>query len=277
LTPIEANPSPGKRSSIEAYLVLGFLAVFLIICYFVKWPEGAPGKTSLKGLGICLAAGLTLIMYSFMFGDNPYYKAAENFYVGVALGYGLIMNWRLGLKVEVMDAIFLDPPNTKVMLSVLGHRVVPIVLGLLLLTRLWSKYAWLSRYAYTPIVGWGAGFGIPVLVNTFILQQVRPAIAPLLTVDTYQALKPFTLYALASPAFWGIIGTLVILIGTVAVLFYFFFSVEHKGVGGGVSRIGIWFLMISFGASFGYTVMGRISLIIGRFQFLLFDWLGIPK
>jgi hypothetical protein len=33
--------------------------------------------------------------------------------------------------------------------------------------------------------------------------------------------------------------------------------------------------MISFGASFGYTVMGRLSLLIGRIQFLLKDWLGI--
>jgi hypothetical protein len=33
--------------------------------------------------------------------------------------------------------------------------------------------------------------------------------------------------------------------------------------------------MITFGASFGYTVMGRISLLVGRITFLLDDWLGI--
>ena len=59
-------------------------------------------------------------------------------------------------------------------------------------------------------------------------------------------------------------------------LFYFFFSTEHRGpVYGNLAKIGIWFLMISFGASFGATVMGRISLLIGRFSFLLHDWLGI--
>jgi hypothetical protein len=36
-------------------------------------------------------------------------------------------------------------------------------------------------------------------------------------------------------------------------------------------------LMISFGASFGYTVMARISLLIGRLEFLLKDWLHIIK
>jgi hypothetical protein len=47
-------------------------------------------------------------------------------------------------------------------------------------------------------------------------------------------------------------------------LVYFYFSIEQKGAVGKVSRFGIWVLMIGFGASFGYTVQGRISLAIGR-------------
>jgi hypothetical protein len=67
------------------------------------------------------------------------------------------------------------------------------------------------------------------------------------------------------------------IVGTLCTLAYFFFSMEHKGVLGGAARVGIWFLMIGFGASFGYTVMARVSLLIGRVHFLLFDWLGLPK
>ena len=37
---------------------------------------------------------------------------------------------------------------------------------------------------------------------------------------------------------------------------------------GRLSRIGIYFLMIKFGASFGFAVMGRISLLIGQFNYL---------
>jgi hypothetical protein len=33
--------------------------------------------------------------------------------------------------------------------------------------------------------------------------------------------------------------------------------------------------MVAFGAAFGYTVMARISLLIGRMQFLLGDWLHL--
>jgi len=32
-------------------------------------------------------------------------------------------------------------------------------------------------------------------------------------------------------------------------------------------------LMITFGAGFGYTVMARISLLVGRFRFLFSDWI----
>jgi hypothetical protein len=34
-------------------------------------------------------------------------------------------------------------------------------------------------------------------------------------------------------------------------------------------------MMIAFGSAFGNTVMGRLSLFIGRLQYLLGDWLGI--
>ena len=61
----------------------------------------------------------------------------------------------------------------------------------------------------------------------------------------------------------------------ITVLIYFLFSIEHTGAVGGASKVGIWFMMVSFGASFGYTIMARLSLLIGRVSFLFRDWLGI--
>ena len=69
----------------------------------------------------------------------------------------------------------------------------------------------------------------------------------------------------ASETFWfGTFSKLLLLLGLLAGLVYFYFSIEQKGPVGKVSRFGIWVLMIGFGASFGYTVQGRISLAIGR-------------
>ena len=69
--------------------------------------------------------------------------------------------------------------------------------------------------------------------------------------------------------------SVIIFIGVMCTLSYFYFSKEHKGILGVTSRIGIVFVMIGFGAAFGYTVMARVSLLIGKVQFLLGDWLGI--
>ena len=68
------------------------------------------------------------------------------------------------------------------------------------------------------------------------------------------------------PYWFGIVSNLLLLAGTLASLLYFYFSLAHKGVVGKVSRFGVWVLMIGFGASFGYTVQGRIALAIGRAQ-----------
>jgi hypothetical protein len=72
-----------------------------------------------------------------------------------------------------------------------------------------------------------------------------------------------------------IAGRLLLVVGTITGLIYFYFSKPHKGALGFAARTGIYFLMVSFGAAFGYTAMARISLLIGRLQFLLGDWLHI--
>lgn len=74
-----------------------------------------------------------------------------------------------------------------------------------------------------------------------------------------------------------ILNKSIILVGIIGTMLYFFFSKEHKGIIKGLANIGIWFIMVGFGASFGYTVMARASLLIGRIQFLLGDWLHLIK
>jgi hypothetical protein len=71
------------------------------------------------------------------------------------------------------------------------------------------------------------------------------------------------------------LNAVVFTAGLVTSLLFFFYSREHRGALGAASKLGVFFLMVSFGAGYGYTVMSRVSLLIGRFQFLLRDWLGI--
>jgi hypothetical protein len=70
---------------------------------------------------------------------------------------------------------------------------------------------------------------------------------------------------------------IIVFVGIATTLAYFFFSKEHKGWFGKTAKVGTWFLMVFFGATFGYTVMSRISLLIGRVHFLLGDVLHVIK
>jgi hypothetical protein len=250
------EPAASDRSRlIETCVLVGCVVAFVLVSALVPW-HGDTKKLSREGIGIIVAAGLTLIIYSFLYRDNPLFKIAENLYVGVGLGYSFVEAWYESLKAEVIDP-FYWAPTREALLTAVGKRFIPILLGILLLTRLSRRISWPSRYTYAILVGWGAGLGIPITIHSFILRQVEPAIRPL------------------GGSVGEVIGALVVLVGTISVLFYFFFSVEHKGGKGAVSRVGIWFLMIAFGASFGCTVMARLSLFIGRAKFLLTDWLGI--
>lgn len=204
--------------------------------------------------GIIVGAGLTLLLYSFLYKDNPLFKFAEHIYVGVAAAYIFGQYWFGGFFGMLIEPVLMQedaPASSKWLL------VIPTILGLLMLTRFSHRWSWLSRISFAFFVGFGAGLTIPRYISSFILQQIEPTLRPL---------------SLTMAGF----DILVIVVGVVSVLVYFFFSVEHTGAIGGVSKIGIYFLMVAFGASFGYTIMARLSLLIGRISFLLEDWLKIP-
>lgn len=92
------------------------------------------------------------------------------------------------------------------------------------------------------------------------LDGARGTIAGL---DARAAVEPDRKY------WFGILSNVLLLLGLIASLVYFYFSISHTGALGKVSRFGVWVLMIGFGASFGYTVQGRIALAIGRAQYVL--------
>jgi len=207
-----------------------------------------------EGLGVVVAAGLTLALYSFLYKDNPFFKMAENLFVGVAAAYVFGQYWYPTIYGEIW--VRLSGLSKGPGVSGDAWLLAPTLLGLLMLTRFSQRFSWLSRLSFAFFVGLGAGLTIPRTISSFILAQIEATIQPLS---------------------WSLAGfnLLVILVGVVSVLIYFFFSMEHKGAVGKVSRLGIAFLMISFGASFGYTIMARLSLLIGRISFLMDDWLNI--
>lgn len=206
-------------------------------------------------LGAWVATGLTLFIFTFLYKDNPLFKLAEHLYVGISVGYTIVKAYD-----TVVIRLIYEPMIKQGDWSLL----IPLGIGTLMLARYVPKAAWLSRIAFAFVVGVGSGLAIPRIISSYILKQVEDTVRPLVTVGATGLTFSLNLLDPASN-----LNTVVLLVGVVSVLFYFFFSVEHSGPVRVAARTGIVFLMIAFGAAFGYTVMARMSLLIGRFTDLI--------
>lgn len=194
-----------------------------------------------------VAAILTLAIFSYLYKDNPVYKFAEHLFVGIGAGYWLSVEYHNVLVPNLFMKLFAGDLLL----------LIPLVLGLLLFARFLGGISWLSRWSMGLMVGTFSGLAVIGYLQSELMAQIQ---ANLLSVNTGDAGTN--------------VNNAVLIVGLITSLVYFFFSTEHKGTIGGTARLGIWFLMISFGASYGFTVMARISLLIGRLMFLI---QGLPK
>ena len=234
-------------------------------------------------MGPWIAAFLTLAIFSYLYKDNPFYKVAEHLFVGISTGYWTSMFFWTQIQpnlfgrlwpaseynsdllwynlynvLGVFSSVFPDGGINK------GHDMellylLPFALGIMMLLSVSSKLSWMARWGIAYTVGMAAGLRAYGFLNSNVLGQIKGSAFQIFNSDL-----PF--FALASES---IFNNFIILIGTITGLMYFYFSREHTGNFGKLSKLGIYFLMISFGASFGFAVMGRISLLIGRFVDLI--------
>lgn len=271
-------------------------------------------------VGYWLGIFLTFSVLSFLYKDNPFYKLVEHLFIGVSVGYLIVLQYGDNIEPKVIDAIFggdLDGVW-------LGLRIVALLLVLMMFAKVVSRrWAWLGRYPLAFVVAFYAGLQVNAMAQAELGAQIKfaassidapkvdlnaapaealtalpgssPAVAAKLVAE--RARQPFTSVddAATRPSLtdleradlaaarghligldaraavgpgerdaFGLVSNLLLLLATLASLVYFYFSVAHRGPIGAVSRFGVWILMIGFGAAFGLTVLGRISLAIGR-------------
>ncbi|TET18246.1 MAG: hypothetical protein E3J78_06575 [Candidatus Cloacimonadota bacterium] len=210
-------------------------------------------------IGLWIAAGLTLMIFSFLYKDNPFYKFAEHVYVGVSAAYATFYFWDYVAMPKVVHPL-MQPFSARHWLI-----IIPSIFGLMMLTRWFPKISWVSRWPIAISVGVGSGLAIVQGMQGYVIPQIQSTLLPLFG-SSVTFNNPLT-NLWSNP-----INNLIIIIGTITTIIYFYFSKEHKGFIGGTAKVGIVFIMVAFGASFGYTVMARISLLIGRISFLIDDW-----
>ncbi|HEU4764546.1 MAG TPA: hypothetical protein VFT93_02715 [Candidatus Eisenbacteria bacterium] len=206
-------------------------------------------SATFPGIGIWISALLTLFAFSFLYKDNPFFRFAESLFAGVSLGYyiGIVLNQTL--VPNLYDPLKADFAGNWDLLVAGG-------IGLLLYMRYVPKIGWVSRYALAIYVAYYIGVEFTRRIHGEVLPQLARTIQPLWPMNANTLLVSF-----------------VFIVGVYSTLTYFFFSKEQNAVTSRIARLGIWFLMISFGAAFGFTVMGRVALLIGRLNFLILNWL----
>ncbi len=235
-------------------------------------------------LGAWIAVFLTLGIFSYLYKDNPFYKTAEHLFVGISAGYWTSIFFWTQIQPNLFGRLW---PSSEFSADSIWYRIykglsffsssvfpeggidkghdmhliylLPMALGVMMLLSLIPKINWFARWGIAYTVGMAAGLRAYGYLNSNVIGQIKGTAASFADPNL-----PF--FSLTSPS---IFNSIVILVGTITGLLYFYFSKEHKGLLGKVSKVGIYFLMISFGASFGFAVMGRISLLIGRFVDLI--------
>ena len=202
-------------------------------------------------IGTIVAGLLTLAIFSFLYRDNPVYKFVEYLLIGVSIGYALVITWTTTL----MDRLFVPLADGSD-----WYLIIPLALGLMMFGRIHKSTSSLSRLPIAVLIGAGAGLAIPAMLYARTFKQLGATVAPLL-----------------NSTGWPDLTALVVIIGVITTISYFYFSREHQGLLGGSAKLGTYFLMIFFGTTFGYTVMSRMSIFIGRVEFLLSDFLKLTQ
>ena len=235
-------------------------------------PSGEATRSLWTTVGIWSAAVMTLGILSFLFRDNPFYKVCESILIGVSAAYWMVNGFWSTLVPQLFSK--LAPALVRqTMLPALPEDAhptaefvlacVPLLLGIMLVCRLLPKIGWISSWPIALVIGVTAGLKLVSSIESDFMAQIGATIQPLVALGD------------GGFDFWRTVAAWVGVVGVLSVLTYFFFSIEHKGAVGKTARLGIWFLMITFGSAFGLTVMGRITLLAQRFEFLFKDWLGI--
>jgi hypothetical protein len=202
-------------------------------------------------IAVWTAVFFTLGIYSILYRENPWYRIAESVYLGVAVGYGVSQ-----------DLLYVKNQWTGQWNDTTGMMVlffIILLIGLLWYGRFAKATFFIYRWPLAIVVGTGIGLALRTVVDAQFLQQIRS-----------QVQTPF----FVAGNMGATINNILIQIMVPSVLLYFWFTgtMRESAPMKVVEKIARYTMMAGFGSAYGYTVLTRMSLFIGRSQFLL----GIP-
>jgi len=191
----------------------------------------------------------TLAVYTFLYKENPWSRLAEYVFIGTATGYDVAysLDW---LRSQWEGTWSTTTSGTIAF-------IFALLISVLWYFRFSRRLFWLYRIALAIVVGTGIGLALRTIVFAQFIAQVR-ATAGL----TFIGVDPWT-------AFNNLVTAAIV----ICTLLYFTFTLKQEAAfWKPINKFARYAMMIGFGSAYGYTVLTRMSMFIGRAQFLL----GIP-
>ena len=197
---------------------------------------------------------LTLMIFSYLIGDNVLFRLAIYVFIGVASGYAVVVVWQTVLTPKLFQPLLSADP------SQLLPVIVPLILSVSLLAKLSPRIAGLGSFAMALLVGVGAATALGGAVIGTLLPQSRAAM---------DAFVPLSVTRLIE-------GT-VMLGGTVLTLAYFQFSAK-RSADGSIKRnpilellawLGRIFIAVTLGVLFAGVYMAALTAMIERLSAIL--------
>jgi hypothetical protein len=224
-------------------------------------------------LGGWLICFLTLSVFSFLYKDNPFYKIAEHTFVGAGTAFFALQYYSEGILEPLYEHIHHAmrlPAGELMQLGGYGvdptyaiiFRSVAVLFSIFLLSRMVFPNGWAPRWPLAIMVGVYAALKLTGETQSKLVLQVASAMQPLTNPDK-MAWSDNWVAVEETQVFYTFANT-VLVVGLICALAHFIFTYKRTKFLGGVSRVGIIVLMITFGSMFGFTVLGRYALLIER-------------
>lgn len=204
----------------------------------------------------------TLLIFSYLIGDNPLFRAAVYIFVGVSSGYiAAVAWWQVIWPRLVYPLVFGSMLERAFML-------VPLIGAILIFMKIFPRLAGMGRIAMAFMVGAGAAVTIAGAVAGTLIPQVLAGI------DMFDLLEAGARNISPVEALFN--GS-IILAGTTFTLAYFHFS-AHPKPDGSLHRMGLiefsaWggriFIGITLGAVFAGVYTAALTAFIDRLMSLI--------
>ena len=203
-----------------------------------------------------IAFMVTVMILSYLVGDNPAFRFAVHVLVGVAAGYVAVVAWWQVLLPDLILPLLTGTAATRALLA------VPLLLSGMLLMKAWPPMSRLGAPAMGALVGIAAAVAIGGAVQGTLLPQV---------VATVEYMDSRNLDSLE-----GLANGLLVLVGVVTSLAYFHFSGRSRTDGSGrqpglvefMAGIGSVFLAITLGVLFAGVYSAALTALIERLHFM---------